>query len=276
MAREFSLAHLTLLSLAPPELTEVAARAGYQYVSLRPIAVTPNEPKYPLGSDKELLARTKRKLKDTGLKLLDIELARIADGVDVKSYEPALAAAAELGGRFVLTSGWTPDRSFIIESFGRLCDLAKPYGLTVCFEFVTFAEVATLSEAALIVKLADRPNGAICVDTLHFYRSGCKLDELARLPPSWFPYLQICDGPAQAPADRDGLIFAARADRQFVGEGQLDIAAILNSLPQVPYAIEVPNLALSLSLSPFDFAARALKSANSYLDAHPREPRSPP
>jgi sugar phosphate isomerase/epimerase len=276
MAREFSLAQLSLLSLAPPELTEVAARAGYQYVSLRPIAVTPNEPKYPLATDKDLFRRTRQKLKDTGLKLLDIELARIADGVDVAGYEPALAAAAELGGRFVLTSGWTPDRSYTIESFGRLCDLAKPYGLTVCFEFVTFAQVASLSETALIVKLADRPNGAICVDTLHFYRSGCKVEELDRLPPAWFPYLQICDGPAQAPADREALIYAARYDRRFVGEGQLDIAGILNRLPEVPYAIEAPNLALSLELSPLDFARRALTTANNYLDAHPREPRSPP
>src|SRR5438067_13886289 len=103
MAREFSLAHLTLLSCAPPELVEVAAMAGYQYVSLRPIAVTRNEPKYPLGEDKDLLQRTKRRMQDTWIRLLDIELPRIVPHVNIKSYEPAMAAAAELGGRFVLS-----------------------------------------------------------------------------------------------------------------------------------------------------------------------------
>ena len=36
---QFSLAHLTLLNCAPPELTEIAARAGYDFVSLRPMGM---------------------------------------------------------------------------------------------------------------------------------------------------------------------------------------------------------------------------------------------
>ena len=37
MKQEFSLAHLTVLGCAPPEMTYIAARAGYDYVSIRPI-----------------------------------------------------------------------------------------------------------------------------------------------------------------------------------------------------------------------------------------------
>ena len=37
MAQQYSLAHLTVLGCAPPEMTYIAARAGYDYVSLRPI-----------------------------------------------------------------------------------------------------------------------------------------------------------------------------------------------------------------------------------------------
>ena len=271
MAPEFSLAHLTLLSCAPSELVEVAAQAGYQYVSLRPIAVTPNEPKYPLGEDKELFARTRRKLVDTGVRLLDIELARILPNMDVRSYEPALAAAAELGGRFLLSSGWAPDHRYTAEKFAELCDLARPYGLTVCFEFVTFASVTNLAQASQIVQGAGRPNGAICIDTLHFARSNCSLAELDTLPKSLFPFIQICDAPAKVPDTREGLIFAARADRKFVGDGELPIAEILNRLPQVPYSIEVPNQALSLQLSPVEFARQALTHAGAYLQDHPRQ-----
>jgi hypothetical protein len=36
MEQEFSLAHLTVLGCAPPEMTYIAARAGYDYVSIRP------------------------------------------------------------------------------------------------------------------------------------------------------------------------------------------------------------------------------------------------
>jgi len=101
MPREFSLAHLTLLTCNPPDLIEVAARTGYDYVSLRPIAVTPNEPKYPFGVDKTLRKATKKSLSDTGVRLLDIELARILPRIDPKVYLPAFEAAAELGGKQV-------------------------------------------------------------------------------------------------------------------------------------------------------------------------------
>ena len=103
--QEFSLAHLTVLGLAPPEMIYVAARAGYDYVSLRPICMgLPDEPNYALAEQPQLLARTKTALADTGVRLHDIELARIFEGVDVRSYLPALEVGAELGARAVLSS----------------------------------------------------------------------------------------------------------------------------------------------------------------------------
>ncbi|GAA3319418.1 hypothetical protein GCM10020331_026240 [Ectobacillus funiculus] len=51
------------------------------------------------------------------MKLLDIELARICADVDPKKYVPAMEAAAELGGRHVLSSIWTNDRNLYMERF---------------------------------------------------------------------------------------------------------------------------------------------------------------
>src|SRR5438552_18803138 len=50
MKYEFSLAHLTILSCSPPDLIEIASEAGYDYVSLWPIAVSLNETKYSFGA----------------------------------------------------------------------------------------------------------------------------------------------------------------------------------------------------------------------------------
>ena len=267
MKHEFSLAHLTLLHCNPPDLIEVAARAGFDYVSLRAIPVTPNEPKYPFGEDKNLLKRTKTALADTGLKLLDIELARILPNVDPKVYVPAFEAAAELGGRHVLSSGWTPDRSYVRERFAELCNLAKPFGLTVDFEFVTFAAMGTLADAANVVQGAGCENGGICIDTLHFFRSNTELSELDSLPKTWFRFMQLCDAPKEAPATVDELIFAARADRKFLGEGGLDLASVIRRLPAMPYSLEIPNARLALTMSPLEFAKKALETARAYLDA---------
>ena len=116
MKQEFSLAHLTVLGCAPPEMTYIAARAGYDYVSIRPIYMgLPGEPNYALAEKRELLRQTKAALNSTGVRLHDIELARIFDGVDVKSYyrrwrlRPNSAAA-------VLSSIWWRARLHIESS----------------------------------------------------------------------------------------------------------------------------------------------------------------
>jgi sugar phosphate isomerase/epimerase len=266
MRHEFSLAHLTLLHCSPPEFIEVAAQTGFDYVSLRPIPVTPNEPKHPLGEDKNLLKRTKAALANTGVKLLDIELARILPNVAPATYVPAFEAAAELGGRHVLTSGWTSDRNYVIERFAEMCDLAKPFGLTVDFEFVTFVAMGTLADAAAVVKSANRENGGICIDTLHFYRSNTSLSELDGLPRNWFRFMQLCDAAPETPATIEEMIFTARADRKFVGEGGLDLAAVINRLPVMPYVLEIPNTKLALTMSPVEFARKAIETARAYLD----------
>ena len=270
MKHEFSLAHLTILGCGPPDLIEVASEAGYDYVSLRPIAVTPTEPKYPFGEDKNLLKQTKSALATTGMRVLDIELVRILPAMDLKTYVPVFEAAAELGARHVLSSGWASDRNYVSEKFAELCDLAKPFGLTVAFEFVTFAPMSTLADAVHVVRSAARENGGICVDTLHFYRSNTSLTELDALPKSWFRFMQLCDAPMEAPASAEGLIFAARADRKFVGEGGLDLASVIRRLPQMPYSLEIPNTKLARSMSPIDIARRAIDTARAYLcDAQP-------
>src|SRR5207247_11112426 len=97
MKYEFSLAHLTILSCSPPDVIEIASDAGYDYVSLRPIAVTPNEPKYPFGEDQNLLRQTRNALPATGMRLLDIEVARRVPEVDCETRMPALDAAVKLG-----------------------------------------------------------------------------------------------------------------------------------------------------------------------------------
>src|SRR5579872_4561074 len=102
-APKFSLAHLTVLGCAPPEATYIAAAAGYDFISFRIILLgLPGEPDYALARNPEMLRKTKTALAETGLKVHDIELARIADGVEVERYAPALETAAELGARYVI------------------------------------------------------------------------------------------------------------------------------------------------------------------------------
>jgi sugar phosphate isomerase/epimerase len=271
MKRQYSLAHLTALDCSPPELTYLAARAGYDFVSFRLIPVgTAGEPHY-LPEDRVMIRRTKTALVDTGLKLLDMELARIIENLDPKAYLPAMEAAAELGARHVITSAWTTardDRNYLIDAFQSLCELAQPLGLSVDFEFPTFSRITSLRAAADIVTAAACANGAILLDMLHVHFARVGLEEIAALPPRWLNFCHFCDGPAEIPATAAEQIRVARGERLYAGEGGIDIAGIVSHMPNVPLSIELPHTLRAQALGYEEHARRALVSARQYLAEH--------
>jgi hypothetical protein len=83
----FSLAHLTVLNLAPPQMVRVAARTGYHYIGLRMIAVTDTTPGYPLMHEPSMMRDTKAALADTRVRVLDIEFVKITPEIDVAGLE---------------------------------------------------------------------------------------------------------------------------------------------------------------------------------------------
>ena len=147
MKKEYSLAHLTAISTTPLELAKIAANCGYDYVSIRQIymGVTGEVP-VDLAENKKMYQEIKDLFKDTGLRLLDIELAKIFDGVDLKKYESAFETGKSLGAKHVLSSIWTDNKDYGIEKFAELCDLAKKYDLTVELEAVPIAGVKSFAE----------------------------------------------------------------------------------------------------------------------------------
>lgn len=271
MTNKFSLAHLTVLGCPPPEMAYIASMTGYDFISIRIIYMgLPGEPNYDLASNRMMLKQTKKALSDTGIKVHDIELARIHNEVDVKKYVPAMETAAELGAKSILTSIWTPNREFYIDKFSELCDLAKPFGLNVDLEFVTWADVNDLKKAVDILKTANRDNSGLMIDTLHFHRSRVQLEELDNLPVKWFHFAHICDGPVQIPETKEELIYTGRDARFYPGECGINIAEILNRLPKMLYSIELPNLERVKELGYAEHARRCLQTTKDYFQKHPR------
>jgi sugar phosphate isomerase/epimerase len=258
----FSLAHLSALELTPPELVIAAADAGYKCVGLRMVAVTPGGPAWPLWRDRAAMAGTRARMSETGVGLLDVELVKLLPGVDVKSFEPCFEAAAELGARHVLTQADDPVFDRAVGNYAALCDLAAPYGLTCDIEFIPWLETNDLSAARRLISSSGRENCGLMIDTLHFARAGCDLKELLECPEEWFHYVQLCDAPSTAPETIDGLIYAAREERLFPGEGELDLIGILDHLPQsIVIGIEIPSETLSFTSGPEARARMARESA---------------
>lgn len=275
MKHDYSLAHLTVLSLTPPQVVDVAARTGYRYVGLRLTRVTPEEVLYDLAHDRALMKETKARLADTGIEVLDIELCRMDPSLDAESFIPVLEATAELGARHIIAQLPDPDRDRATARFARLCDLAKPLGIFVSLEFPHWTETGNLATAAKVVRAVNRTNAGILVDMLHFGRSDSSLEELAGLPREWFQFAHVCDAAKEVPPTLDGIIRTARDERLFPGEGGIDVRGILAAMPQdIPYALEIPRVTLTKAVGPEEVARLAVTVAKSHLDDADTEDRA--
>lgn len=267
MKRQFVLDQMTVLGCAPHDMTYIASRAGYDYVNYRLLG-RPGEPDHSMSKNKELLRMTKTALRETGVRLHDIGVASINDGVDPKKYLPEMEIAAEMGGKRVLTNAWSPDRSFVIETLVQLCEMAKPLGLTLDFEFVTWASVQGIQDTLEILRATKCDNVGILIDTLHFHRSRCRIEEIDEIPNEYLHFVHLCDAPGEIPDTKEGLYHTALKERLYLGEGGINIAAILQKLPNIPCSIESPHHARANELGYTEHAFRCLEYAKGYLNGN--------
>lgn len=262
MTLAFSLAHLTVIGLSPPEVVRVAARTGYRTVGLRLIRVTGESPGYPLMHDARIMSATKAAMADTGIGVLDIELIRITPEIDVSGLEPFLAAGAELKAKHVITAPYDPDLSRLADRLAAIETLAVQYGLHAVLEFFPWTVVPDFGSALEIVEATGLPDIGVLVDTLHFNRSKSSVEQLARAPSGRLPFVHVADAPVQESYTSEELLRAARAERLPPGEGGIDIRGILDHMPKgLPIALEVPMTRLTAAEGAEAVAVRARMAA---------------
>lgn len=242
MDRELSLAHLTVISLPPPEMIRVAARTGYQSVGLRLIRVTPESPGYSLMDNGLMRRETLLAMKGTQIKVHDIEFVKITPELDISSLKEFCAVGAELGASRIIAAPYDPDLAGLADKFAALCDLAADYNLGVVLEFFPWTNVPTLKDALEIRRRAGEPkNGGVLVDSLHFFRSKSNFSDLEHLNADTLPFLHLCDGPLRGKKDMGGRLFEARAERLPPGKGELPLAELIKRMPSnIPISLEVP------------------------------------
>ena len=233
MTRRIGLAALTVLELPPQEQISLAAQTGYDFVGLRLIPVSGQPHQHALD-----VAAIEKRLAATGMKVLDVEVFRLDPETRVDDYEPMLAIAARLRATDLLVHGADPDHARLAYNWGRLCELAEPYGLAANMEPMPWVEVSTIAKANRILELAPRHNAAVLPDAIHFFREANRLAELASTP---MRYAQFCDARRETPASMDEIRRQAREDRLMPGEGALDLRGLLAALPgDLPLCLEIP------------------------------------
>lgn len=267
MTRKFSLAYLTIPGTNPVDQIRIAAEAGYDFVSLRPIPMhLPNEPLFQFDKDPQLFKDIKHALSEYNIQLMDVELARVREDLDINEYESAFSAAVELGATDVLSSIWTKDKEYAFENFAKICDMAAKYSLRVNLEFVTFSGVPTLDSAIEVIDMVKRSNAYITVDTLHAHRSLVTPDNMSKVERSKFGFIHLCDGPKPIPSMEDpSMIGVAREGRLYPGEGGIDLKGMLLALPANPISIELPNAIEMNTRGALGHASQCLIKAKQFM-----------
>jgi 2-keto-myo-inositol isomerase len=112
-----------------------------------------------------------------------------------------------------------------------MSDIAKPFGVGLCFEFLGFGwcSVRTPKGAAEIVRKVARDNVGINFDSCHFYGGGGEMNEIGLLDPNQIYTLHLNDLedlPKEAITD---------ANRLLPGLGVINLAGICSHLQKIGY-----------------------------------------
>jgi sugar phosphate isomerase/epimerase len=125
-------------------------------------------------------------------------------------------------------------------SLAEAAELAGVAGVTLALEFVKSSRFcASLDTALALIAQGESPHLGVCLDLFHYYTGPSKFEDLAYLARGNLAWLQVCDlsgTPREVAAD---------ADRILPGEGDFQVAPILEHLARIGYdggvSVEVLN-----------------------------------
>lgn len=239
MTVDLGVNHLMAQEVDPVQFIHIAAEAGADAVSLFVNPMGPDST-FPLVT-RENSAAVKNALADNGLRLGNFDPFVLAPSTDVSQFHAALELAGELGAQGVTALLFDADEARVIDNVGRLCELARPYGLTVGIEFMGLTPAwNTLTDVVALIDTVEQGNLGVTLDILHLVRTGGTVAQVAALNPGVIGHVQLCDG-AHLDASRDYGVEAA-SDRLAPGGGVFPLIDFLHALPTgVRLELEVPQ-----------------------------------
>lgn len=236
----------------PVQLIDAAAQAGFDYGGMW---IEPDQ-----WTDQTTRAVLMR-LRDTGLRLLDVEVVWIKPGPPNPDHLRIVDIATELGALNVLCVSSDPDHGATRDKLGLLVERGSANKIRINLEFGLFTAVKTIQQARALLHEIDNSAAGLLVDSLHWQRSGGTLADIKAIPQQWLSYMQLCDAPLPGadPTDAEAILREAIDGRMPMGTGGLPLDAILDCLPEaLPIAIEERSKALRDAYPNLDERARAV------------------
>lgn len=236
---------ISVLGMPPAEFVGVAADLGCRHIgiALQPIVSQPGAfPAWSLRSDAGLRRELAAALADRGVSISIGEGYMVRPGADIRDAAADLDLMCEMGIGRVNVLGIDPDRARTFDQLAIFAEMVGERQIEATLEFMPGPPLQGLAGAVEAVRHVGRPDFKLLIDTMHLFRSGSTIADVAALDPALIGYVQLCDVPLVSRGASYGD--EARFDRLEPGKGELPLRDFLAALPPgLIVGLEVPMLA---------------------------------
>jgi sugar phosphate isomerase/epimerase len=235
---------LSVFGMPPVDYVNLAADLGCAHISamLAPFGINPHGyPKWSLKDDPALRRAMIAALRARGVTISLGEGFTFRPGIDASHRAADLDVMCELGVKRINTVTLDPDLSRSFDQFGKLVEMAWSRGVETTLEFGPALTIMDLPTALCAIRHVGQPSFRLTIDTMHFFRSGSSVADLAGLDPNLIGYVQLSDAPLKPQFDT--YMQEAMTARMVPGTGELPLRDILAALPRhLVIGLEIPML----------------------------------
>jgi sugar phosphate isomerase/epimerase len=180
-------------------------------------------------------------------------------------YARDLDHACELGAAAICTISMDRDAGRTHSEYARLAEMAGERGLITTTEACA-GVYRTLAKSRAAVEAVSRADFTLLIDTMHFFRSGSTVADLAALDPAVIGHIQLCDVPM--PAVMESYMEEALYERRAPGDGDLPLAEFLRHVPEhVAIGLEIPiRSEAEAGVEPHERLGRCVAAARALLE----------
>jgi sugar phosphate isomerase/epimerase len=202
-----------------------------------------------------------------GVEIVSADPFLVSPDVQLDQALPALESAGYLGAKYVTIIPLDTDMDRLADRVRSFCAKAANFGLSVIHEHSPRMAMKTVRESIAFQRRVEAPNLRMVVDALHFFRGDNTLEDLATLRSSDLARLQLCDGPAAAPAEGGG--YEAFYERMVPGEGVFPLQDLVKAVPaDTEIGLEVPIWSMQMAgVQPAERVQRIVAGARGVLAA---------
>ena len=265
---EVGIERLCVFGMPPVPFVELAADLGCSCIGIGLTASRYYNPHgYPdwsLRDDPSLRREMVAALRDRGVRITLLEGFAVVPGKDVRELAGDLDLLCALGGNRINAVSMDRDMQRTMDGFAVLAELAGARGIEVTIE-IGPGPIANLPAAMAAVRHVGRPNFRLLIDTMHYFRFGGSIDEIAAIDPGLIGYVQLSDVPRVSPYA--SYMEEALHERMVPGTGELPLGDFVALLPpDVVVSLEVPQRSLAeAGVSPRDRVAACVDAARKLL-----------